>query len=91
MSVNYNSHRMVHSESPCRRVSVLSQLSDMMITSRSNSRASNRAQARRRRKNVISWFNLCCIRSVLVITIVIFVIVIYNFYNYHLNTQKNMF
>ena len=86
LSVNYNSHRMLSSESPCRRVSVFSQLSDMMITSRSNSRASNR----RRRKNVISWFNLCCIRSVLVITIVIFVFVIYNFYNYHLNTQKKM-
>ena len=71
----------VKRDSPVRRVSVMSQLSDLIITSRSHSRASNGFQVRERKKNIISCFNLCCIRSVLIIATGIFIVFIYKFYN----------
>ena len=89
VSVTYKHSTLgVESESPARRVSVLSQLSDLIMNSRSNSRGSNGALVRRRRRTVISYLNLCCIRSVLIVTIVIFIIVIFKFYNY-LQTGKS--
>ena len=76
--------------SPSRRVSVFSQLSDLIITSRSNSmsRASNAPHSLARRKHFISCINLCCIRSVVVITIVIIVIFFYKFHYYLANKDE---
>jgi hypothetical protein len=81
LSVNFNlSNQIEANKSASRRPSVFSQVSDRITTStsRSNSNCSQLA----RRKNFISGLNLFFIRSILVVTLVIFVIFIYKFYTY---------
>ena len=62
LSVNFKlSNKIETDERPSRRPSVFSQLSDFIITSRSNS---NCSQSLARRKNFISGFNIFCIRII---------------------------
>ena len=88
LSVNFKLANQIQAGgSSSRRVSAFSQLSSI-ITSRSNSRASNASHSLAKRKHFISCINICCIRSVLVITIVIIVIFFYKFHNYLTNKSE---
>ena len=91
LSVNFKLANQIQAGgSSSRRVSVFSQLSDLIITSRSNSmsRASNASHSFARRKHFISCINICFIRSILVITIVIIVIFFYKFHSYLANKDE---
>ena len=83
LSVCFNLSKEIEThKSYNRRPSVFSQLSDFITTSRSNSRTSNCSPSLARRKRFHSSLNLFFIRSILIVTLVVFAIFIYKFYTY---------